>query len=99
MNFTAGKARFEEGWFRTAWKRGGGEVGSGGQGGLLSCQAENLGVANTLLLTHCMRIGNQLYGRMFSFNLRTIQVQHVKGEQALVYRELELKVDALQDRS
>ena len=69
-----------------------------GQGGLLSCQAENLGVANTLLLTHCMRIGNQQYGRMFSFNLRTIQV-HVKGEQALVYRELELKVDALQDRS
>ena len=79
-------------------ERGGGEVGSGGQGGLLSCQPENLGVANTLLLTHCMRIGNQLYGRMFSFNLRTIQV-HVKGEQALVYRELELKVEALQDRS
>ena len=24
---------------------------------------------------------------------------HVKGEQALVYRELELKVEALQDRS
>ena len=40
-----------------------------------------------------------IYGRMFSFNLRTIQVLHVKGEQALVYRELELKVDALQDRS
>ena len=80
-------------------ERGGGEVGSGGQGGLLSCQAENLGVANTLLLTHCMRIGNQPYERMFSFNLRTMQVQHVKGEQALVYRELELKVDALQDRS
>ena len=39
-----------------------------------------------------------IYGRMFSFNLRTIQV-HVKGEQALVYRELELKVEALQDRS
>ena len=33
-----------------------------------------------------------------SFNWQTIQV-HVKGEQALVYRELELKVDALQDRS
>ena len=96
MNFTAGNARFEEGWFRTAWKRGGGEVGSGGQGGLLSCQPE-LGVANTLLLTHCMRIGNQPYGRMFSFSWRTIQVD-VKGEQALVYRELELKVDALQDR-
>ena len=98
MNFTAGEAQLEEGWFRTAWKKGGGEVGSGGQGGLLSCQAENLGVANTLLLTHCMRIGNQPCGRMFSFNLRTIQV-HVKGEQALVYRELELKVEALQDRS
>ena len=97
MNFTAGEAQLEEGWFRTAWKRGGGEVGSGGQGGLLSCQPE-LGVANTLLLTHCMRIGNQPCGRIFSFNLRTIQV-HVKGEQALVYRELELKVEALQDRS
>ena len=53
MNFTAGKARFEEGWFRTAWKRGGGEVGSGGQGGLLSCQALRVGsckhaLANTL---------------------------------------------------
>ena len=73
-------------------REGGGEVGSGGQGGLLSCQAE-LGVANTLLLTHCMRIGNQPCGRW-----RTIQV-HVKGEQALFYRELELKVEALRDRS
>ena len=39
-----------------------------------------------------------IYGRIFSFNLRTSQV-HVKSEQALVYRELELKVEALQDRS
>ena len=47
-----------DGFVRRGRERGGGEVGSGGQGGLLSCQAENLGVANTLLLTHCMRIGN-----------------------------------------